>query len=251
MSGHSKWAQIKRQKSTNDARRGQLFTKLGREITVAARAGGPDPETNVRLRLAIQRARSFNMPAENIERAIKRAAGESEGAHLEEVTYEGYGPGGAALFVEALTDNRNRTVAEVRNVFARSGGGLGESGSVAWQFESRGVITVALSGRDPEEVGLLAIDAGAVDMTQDGEVLDIYTEPADLEQVRAALETAGVTIEQAEVTYVPKTLIALDEQKTAQVMRLIERLEELDNVQRVHTNLEIPPAVLAALAGAA
>jgi YebC/PmpR family DNA-binding regulatory protein len=240
MAGHSKWAQIKRQKSMMDVRRGQLFTKLGREITVAARQGVPDPEVNVRLRLAIQRAREHNMPQETIERAIKRAIGATEeGGHLEEIMYEGYGPGGAAILVEAMTDNRNRTAAEVRNVFNRHGGTLGEAGSVAWMFKQRGLITIPLNGGNAEEITLQAIDAGADDVQEDDGVLEVYTEPAALDEVRRALEQQGVKISSAELTYVPISTITLDDTKALQVMRLIERLEELDDVQKVHTNLEI------------
>lgn len=240
MAGHSKWAQIKRQKSMMDVRRGQLFTKLGREITVAARQGVPDPEVNVRLRLAIQRAREHNMPQETIERAIKRATGAAEeGGQFEEIMYEGYGPGGAAILVEAMTDNRNRTAAEVRNVFNRHGGTLGEAGSVAWMFKPRGLITIPLNGGDGEEITLQAIDAGADDVQEDDGVLEVYTEPAALDEVRRTLEQQGVKVNSAELTYVPISTITLDDTKALQVMRLIERLEELDDVQKVHTNLEI------------
>lgn len=239
MSGHSKWAQIKRQKAGNDAKRGQLFTKLAREITVAAREGGGDPDANVRLRLAIQRARTYNLPQDNIERAIKRATGgQGEGERLDSAVYEGYGPGGAAIMIEALTDNRNRAVAEVRSVFARTGGNLGETGSVAWLFDPRGVISMPLDGRDADEASLAAIDAGADDVTVDGNTLDVYTAPGDLEAVRRALEAQQLPIETAEVTYVPKTYVQLDPKQVEQVLRLIDRLEDLDDVQRVHTNLD-------------
>jgi YebC/PmpR family DNA-binding regulatory protein len=247
VSGHSKWSQIKRQKGAADAKRGQLFTKLGREITIAAREGGPDPDGNPRLRHAIQRARDASMPLENIERAIKRATGGGEAAALEEVIYEGYGPGGAAILVEALTDNRNRTVAEVRSVFTRAGGSLGESGCVAWMFESRGVITIERPDRDPDELGLLAIDAGAEDVRVEDGVVEVLTRPADLEAVRAALEQQGVRIAAAEVTMVPKTTLTLDDKQAAATLRLLEKLEELDDVQRVHTNLEISEGALQAL----
>src|SRR6059058_3335389 len=179
MSGHSKWSQIKRQKGVADARRGQLFTKLGREITVAAREGGADPDANARLRLAVQKAREANMPMDTIERAIKRGAGGGEGAALDEVTYEGYGPGGAAILVEAMTDNRNRSVAEIRNAFTRGGGSLGESGCVAWLFDPRGVIAVDVNGQDPDETALIAIDAGADDVRVEGSSLEVITAPAD------------------------------------------------------------------------
>jgi len=252
MSGHSKWAQIKRQKGANDAKRGQMFTKLAREIQIAAREGGPDPDTNFRLRLAVQRARQLNMPQENIQRAIARAGGTGdEGQQLEEVTYEGYGPGGVAIFVEALTDNRNRTVAEVRNVFTRNGGSLGESGSVAWLFEPRGIVAINLDGQDGQsidDITLKAIDAGAVDVNQDGSMLEVYTELENLEQVRQAMERDGLNIETAERTFVPKTMVELDDQRAQSVVRLIEKLEDLDDVQNVSTNLELSQELVEALA---
>jgi len=245
MSGHSKWAQIKRQKGANDAKRGQLFTKLGREITVAARDGGGDPNANFRLRLAIQRARENNMPMENIERAIKRGAGGGEGSSLEEITYEGYGAGGAAILVEAMTDNRNRAAADIRSVFTRGGGSLGESGCVAWLFDSKGVITVDVGKNDAEEVALLAIDAGADDFKIEDGSLDVYTAPGDLERVRRALESRKLAITGAEISMIPKTTVELDSKATAQVLKLIERLEDLDDVQRVYTNVEVSEEALA------
>ena len=249
MSGHSKWAQIKRQKGANDAKRGQMFTKLAREITVAARQGGGDPETNFRLRLATQRARSMNMPQENITRAVARATGGADGAaQLEEVTYEGYGPGGVAIFVEALTDNRNRTVAEVRNVLTRNGGSLGENGSVAWIFEPRGIVVVNLDTNDADEVTLQAIDAGATDVNLADKTLEIYTNLENLEDVRRTMEDAGLEVETAERTFVPKTMVTLDDQKSTQVVRLIERLEDLDDVQNVSTNLDLSEELVAQLA---
>lgn len=248
MSGHSKWAQIKRQKGVADARRGQLFTKLGREITIAARNGGPDPDGNPRLRLAIQRAREANMPSETVERAIKRGVGGGEAAALEEIVYEGYGPGGAAILIQATTDNRNRAAAEIRSALSRGGGSLGEAGCVAWNFEPRGVIEAELNHQDAEEVELLAIDAGAEDFRVENGVLEVYTAPADLEKVRAALQGAGCKIVSAEISMVPKTTIRLSEQETLANLRLIERLEELDDVQHVYTNLEIPENILQQLA---
>lgn len=245
MSGHSKWAQIKRQKGANDAKRGQLFTKLGREITVAARDGGGDPNANFRLRLAIQRARENNMPMDNIERAIKRGAGGGDGPSLEEISYEGYGAGGAAILVEAMTDNRNRAAADVRSVFNRHGGNLGEAGCVAWLFDSRGVITVDAGNSDPDELALMAIDAGAEDVKSDDGDLEVHTAPGDLEGVRQALEKSGMTITSAEVSMLPKTMAELDSKATAQVMKLIERLEELDDVQRVYSNVEVSEDALA------
>lgn len=245
MSGHSKWAQIKRQKSANDAKRGQLFTKLGREITVAARDGGGDPNANFRLRLAIQRARENNMPMDNIERAIKRGTGGGEGATLEQVTYEGYGAGGAAILVEALTDNRNRAAADIRSVFTRHGGSLGETGCVSWMFDQKGVITIEVGKNDPDELALMAIDAGAEDVKVSDDSVEVYTDPGDLETVRKALEQGKVRIAGAEVSMIPKTTLQLDPKATGTVMRLIERLEELDDVQQVYSNIEVSEEALA------
>ncbi len=254
MSGHSKWAQIRRAKGVNDARRGQLFTRLGREIVVAVREGGSgDPNINFRLRLAVQRARDANMPLENIERTIKRALGGSEGAALEEITYEGYGPGGTAVLVQALTENRNRTVAEVRNAFHRNGGNMGENGCVDWLFESKGIIEVELNGHDPDELSLEAIDMGADDVdpaNRDDEVLTIYTDPSDLEKIRQALESKKYRVVKAESTLLPKTKIELNDEKVAhQVMHLVERLEDLDDVQNVYTNADFPEAFAASYEG--
>ncbi|MCL5947145.1 MAG: YebC/PmpR family DNA-binding transcriptional regulator [Chloroflexi bacterium] len=250
MSGHSKWAQIKRQKGVNDARRGQLFTKLGREISVAAREGGPDPDGNFRLRLAIQKARQNNMPMENIERAIKRGAGSGEGSeNWEQVFYEGYGPGGVAILVQALTDNRNRTTSEVRSIFTRSGGSLGEAGSVAWIFDQRGQVIIDLANRDPDETQLEVIDAGAEDVIQEGNELIVYTQLEDLNRVRQELEKSGHTITGAELTMLPKTQIELDEHQAEQVLRLIDRLEELDDVQQVYSNYAISDELLERMAG--
>jgi YebC/PmpR family DNA-binding regulatory protein len=243
MSGHSKWAQIKRQKGVNDARRGQLFTRLGRELVVAVReGGGPDPEANFRLRMAVQRARDANMPLDNIERTIKRAAGGGDGASFEEITYEGYAPGGAAIMVQAMTDNRNRTVAEVRNVFNKNGGNMGEAGCVDWIFEQKGVIEVALDGHDPDELALEAIDAGAEDVeeaVEGDETLIVYTEPSEMDTVRQALEAKKLILTRAESTLVPKTKIDLEEKAALQTLRLMDRLEDLDDVQNVYTNAEI------------
>ena len=245
MSGHSKWAQIRRSKGVNDSRRGQLFTRLGREIVVAVReGGGGDPDANFRLRMAVQHARDANMPMDNIERTIKRALGGSEGASLEEITYEGYGPGGTALLVNTLTENRNRTVAEVRNAFNRNGGNMGENGCVDWLFESTGVIEVELQGHDPDELSLEAIDLGAEDadpVGADDEILTIYTDPTNLEQVRQGLEAKKYKVLKAESTMLPKTKVELNEEKVAhQVMRLVEKLEDLDDVQNVFSNADFP-----------
>jgi YebC/PmpR family DNA-binding regulatory protein len=245
MSGHSKWSTIKRQKGVSDAQRGQLFTKLSKEIIIAAKQGGPDPAANFRLRLAVQKAKSNNMPSENIERAIKRATGGGEGAELAEVTYEGYGPAGIAVIVEATTDNRNRTVAEVRNVFARGGGNLGENGSVSWNFDARGIISIPRDGGDPDDIMMRAIDAGADDVQVGKDTVEVYTQPADLESVKKALEDAGVAVESAESTRVPKTTVQVDERDAVQTLRLVEKLEALDDVQRVYFNAEFSDDVLA------
>jgi YebC/PmpR family DNA-binding regulatory protein len=247
MSGHSKWAQIRRSKGVNDARRGQLFTRLGRELVVAVREGGSgDPNANFRLRMAVQRARDANMPTENIERTIKRAVSGSEGNSLEEITYEGYGPGGTAIVVQTLTDNRNRTVAEVRNAFHRNGGNMGENGCVDWLFEAKGVIEVELQGQDPDELSLEILDLGADDVEPvhpDDQVLTVYTNPSDVEKVRQTLEKHNYKVLKSESTLIPQTKIELTEEKVAhQAIRLIEKLEDLDDVQNVYTNADFPEA---------
>jgi YebC/PmpR family DNA-binding regulatory protein len=239
MSGHSKWSQIKRQKGSNDAKRGQLFTRLGREIAVAAREGGGDVNANFRLRLAVQHARESNMPLDNVERAIKRGIGGGEGGDLDEINYEGYGPGGAAILVQAMTDNRNRTVGEVRSVLNKFGGTLGESGSVAWQFQDRGVITVALKDGNAEDLELAAIDAGAIDVSAAEDTLEVLTEPGDLEAVRQALEATNAEVVNAERSLIASTSLALDSKQTNQMLRLIDKLEDLDDVQKVYSNVEI------------
>lgn len=249
MSGHSKWSSIKRQKGANDQKRGALFTKLSREIIIAARQGGGDPAMNFKLRLAVQRAKASNMPNDNIERAISKATGSGADDHLEETTYEGYGPGGTAILVAVLTDNKNRTVAEVRHRFTRAGGNLGENGSVAWQFEPRGVISIPAGTKDRDEIALIAIDAGAADVNVDGDLVEVQTEPADLEPVRKTLEASGYEIENADFAMVPKTPIELDEKTAHQAMRLIDALEELDDVQRVYSNADISDDAVATYEG--
>ena len=245
MSGHSKWSTIKRKKGAADAKRGQLFTKLTREITVAAKEGGGDPDSNFRLRLAVQRARSENMPLDNIQRAIQKGTGGgSDGAQYEEITYEGYGPNGVALLVQALTDNRNRTVAEVRSMFTKSGGSLGEAGSVGWMFEPRGLIMIEpKTGEDPDEITMTAIDAGADDVSveEDGQV-EVITSFEDLKHVQETLSGQGLNITSAETTMIPKTTMALDDKAIEQALRLVERLEDLDDVQTVYTNLDLSGA---------
>jgi YebC/PmpR family DNA-binding regulatory protein len=249
MSGHSKWSTIKRKMGVNDSKRSAMFTKVAREIAVAARAGGGDPDANYRLRLAMDKARSINMPADNIKRAIEKATGGGDGVEYEEIVYEGYGPGGVALLVEAATDNRNRTAAEVRSIFAKTGGQLAGSGAVAWQFEPRGLITVAREGTDPDEVALAAIDAGAADVDTDADPIEIYTEPGDLEAVRKALDAAGVNVESAEQAMLARQTVSLDADHVRKALRLVELLEDLEDVQRVTANVDIPEELLAELAG--
>lgn len=248
MSGHSKWATIKRKKGAMDTKRGQLFTKLAREIQFAARQG-PDPNFNFRLRLAVEKAKAENMPKENIERAIRRGAGlDSDAAQLEEVTYEGYGPNGVALYMQVVTDNRNRTVSEIRRILSRAGGSLGESGSVAWLFDNKGYILISLEGRDPDKVFELALDAGAEDVQFSDGTAEIYTAPEDLQTVRQAFEDARYKIESAELSMIPKTVVSLDPAETLKVMNLIETLEDHEDVVKVYSNLDITEEALAQLA---
>jgi YebC/PmpR family DNA-binding regulatory protein len=244
MSGHSKWSTIKRQKGVADARRGQIFTKLAREIIVAVRNGGANPEANFRLRLAIQKARDNNMPLDNIERAIKRGSGHAEGAVLAEMVLEGYGPSGVAILVQALSDNRNRTLQEVRNIFDRHGGNLGESGCVAWLFDSRGVITVDTDAKDAEELALQAIDSGAEDVKIEKNYIDIYTKPTEMEKVREALEQKKIAIASAELLMVPKSTVELEEKAALTTLKLLDKLEELDEVQLVSSNADFSDAIL-------
>jgi len=244
MSGHSKWHSIRHQKGVVDARRGQLFTKLTREIIIAVREGGSNPEANFRLRLAVQKARDNNMPMDNIERSIKKGSGELEGASFTEVVLEGYGPSGTAILVEALTDNRNRTIQEVRSTFSRHGGSLGESGCVSWIFDARGLITVKTDNLDANNLALNAIDAGADDVKIESGYVEIYTMPEDLETVRSALEAKNIPIASAELFKVPKTMVRLDDKAAMQTMKLLEKLEELDEVQHVSSNADFPDAVL-------
>jgi YebC/PmpR family DNA-binding regulatory protein len=249
MAGHSKWAGIKHKKAIVDARRGKLFTKLARAITVAAKDGGGDPEGNPTLALAIQRARDASMPKDNIERAIAKGTGEGADAEaLEAVMYEGYGPGGVALLVDALTDNRNRTGSEVRHTFTKHGGNLGEPGSVAYLFDKRGVIVVDAT-RYAEDDLLPAIEAGALDVTVDDDVFEILTVPGDLPAVRAALEGAGIELESSEVGQHPKTRVPIDEETATKLIRLVDALEDNDDVNEVHANFDVDAAVLERVAG--
>lgn len=240
MSGHTKWHEIRRKKGVLDQRRGQRWTKLARDVTVAAREGGGDVTMNFRLRLAIDKAKQDNMPADNIQRAIDRGLGKTGESALEEVVYEGYGPGGVAVLVEAATDNRNRTVAEVRAAFNKAGGTLGESGSVGWMFETKGMVNVARSeGLDPDELTLMAIDANADDVIVNDDAIIIYTEFTNLAALREALISGGVAVESAEKVSLPKTTISVDEKEAFQALRLFDKLDELDDVQKVYSNLDV------------
>ena len=247
MSGHSKWSTIKHQKGAADAKRGVLFTKLSREISLAVRdGGGTDPDMNFKLRLALDRAKSNNMPQDSITRAVKRGSGEgSDGETLEQVTYEGYGPGGGAILLQAVTTNRNRTASDVRSAFNRGGGNLGESGCVAWNFDLRGVVTVDVDDEEKaEELGLLAIDAGAEDIQIDEGVLEVYSGIESLQSVQKAIEAESVPVRSAEMSMVPKTTIALGDREAEQTLRLLDTLEDLDDVQKAFTNADFSPEVL-------
>jgi len=244
MSGHSKWSTIKRKKAATDAKRGQLFTKIAREITITAREGGGDPRVNFQLRLVIDKAKRANMPKDNIERAIKRGTGELKGEALEEVLYEGYAPHGVALLLPTLTDNRNRAVASIRRILNRSGGKMAQSGAVSYLFEQQGLITAEAGDTDVEELALLAIDEGAVDVNIDDNTLEIYTEPKDFQKVKEALESGGATLTTAELTMTPKAMTELGEDDTFKIMRIIEMLEELDDVQQIYTNLYLTPEIV-------
>jgi YebC/PmpR family DNA-binding regulatory protein len=249
MAGHSKWASIKHKKAVVDARRGAQFTKLARAITVAAKDGGGDPEGNPRLALAVQKARDASMPKDNIERAIAKGTGEGTDADaLEEVVYEGYGPGGVALLVEAVTDNRNRTGSEVRHLFSKHGGNLGEPGSVAYLFDKKGVVVVD-GQRFGEDDLVVAIDAGAEDIAVDGDVYEVLCDPADLTDVRGALEEAGIEVESSEIAQRPKSVVPVEEHTAAKLMRLIDGLEEQDDVDAVHANFDVDADVLERVAG--
>jgi YebC/PmpR family DNA-binding regulatory protein len=251
MSGHSKWSKIKHQKGVDDVKRGNLFTKLTREIIIAAKEGGGNPDTNFRLRLAVQKARDSNMPLDNIDRAIKKGTGDLSGGSLVEMTLEGYGPSGMAVLVSALSDNRNRTVQEVRSTFTRHGGALGESGSVSWIFESRGVITINKTpDMDADDLTLTAIDLGAEDVQDQGDTIEIYTRADQLFKIRTALEANKTAVESGEMQMVPKTLVKLDEKAATQALKLLDKLEEIDDVQNVYSNADIPDSVLAAIQAA-
>lgn len=245
MSGHSKWSTIKRKKGANDAKRGKVFTKLIKEIMVSARMGGGDIDSNPRLRSAVSAAKTENMPKDNIERAIKKGCGDLDGAVYEEILYEGYGPGGVAVLVETMTDNKNRTVADVRHYFAKSNGNLGESGCVAWMFDQRGLISVDAEGVDEEQLMEVALEAGAEDVVTEDGSFQILTAPTDFNQVLEFLENKGITSTEASISMIPKNTIAISEEKTAAAMlKLLENLEDHDDVQKVHANFDIPEEIL-------
>ncbi len=245
MAGHSHWAQIKRKKAAQDAKRGKLFTKLIREIMVAARLGGGDPSANPRLRAAIQAAKAANMPKENIERAIRKGTGQEPGTTWEEAVYEGYGPGGVAVLIKSVTDNKRRTVSELRHIFSKCGGNLAEPGAVSWIFEQKGLIVVTRNGTDEEKLLEIALEAGAEDVREYESEFEIITTPQELEEVKKALEEAGFPIQSARVTMVPKTTVRLEEEKTVQQMlRLMETLEDHDDVQQVYANFDIPDELM-------
>ena len=247
MSGHSKWATIKRKKGAADAKRGQLFSKLSRAILVAAKEGGPDPESNAALANAIQKARDNSMPKENIERAIQRGAGAGDGDAYESMLYEGYGAGGVAVICTILTDNRNRTASDLRFIFTKNGGSLGTPGSVAWQFDRKCLITVDREGVDEDALMEAALEGGAEDVSDDGATWSITTDPADFMAVRGALEEAGIGFANAELTMVPKSTVAPSESEARQVLRMVDQLEDNDDVQDVYANFDIPDAILEAI----
>jgi YebC/PmpR family DNA-binding regulatory protein len=251
LSGHSKWSSIKHKKGAADAKRGKLFSKLSRAIIVAAKEGGGDPANNASLQSAIEKAKSYSMPKDNIDRAIAKGSGaDADASNFESIVYEGYGAEGVAVIVEALTDNKNRTASDVRHAFAKHGGNLGATGAVAWQFERRGVVTVPAEGVDEDELFLAAVDGGAEDIERDGEIFQITSAPEALAAVRTAIQEAGFAIESAELSMVPKVTVAVeDEAKARQVMRLIDALEDNDDVQDVYANFDIPERVLEAVAG--
>jgi YebC/PmpR family DNA-binding regulatory protein len=245
MSGHSKWHTIKHKKGALDAKRGKLFTKLIKEITVAARTGGGDIEANARLRKAVSDAKGGNMPNDTIDRAIKRGTGELEGVSYDEITYEGYGPGGVAVMVESMTDNRNRTVAEIRHMFSKNGGNMGESGSVGWMFDKKGYIVIDKSARSEDELFEIVTEAGADDLRDDGDNFEVITSPENFDVVLAAVKAAGVEPELAEVELMPQTYVKLEGQEARQMLKLMEALEDHDDVQKVSANFDIDEAEIA------
>ena len=249
MAGHSKWANIKHRKGREDAKRGKVFGKIVKELTVAARLGGGDPESNPRLRLSIDKARAANMPKDNIDRAVKKGSGESGGVEYEEIVYEGYGPGGVAVLVQVLTDNRNRIVAEVRHAFSKNQGNLGENGCVGWMFASKGYMAVEAAAVDEERILELALEAGAEDVRQSGDVWEVITAPDDFEAVRDALHAAGLELQSPEVTMLPQTAVKIEGKAVDQMLRLMEFLEDNDDVQSVYANFDIDDAEMERIAG--
>ena len=247
MSGHSKWSSIKHKKAATDAKRGKIFTKLIKEITVAARVGGGDVEANSRLRTAILAAKNENMPKDNIERAIKKGTGELEGVNYEESIYEGYGPGGAAVLIESLSDNKNRTVADIRYIFSKSGGNMGENGCVAWMFDKKGYIAVENKAVDEEALMEAALDAGAEDIREDNSNFEVITAPEDFEAVKAAIDNASIPYSVSEVTMLPQSTTFLKGKEAEQMVKLMEALEDCDDVQKVYTNADIPDEIVNAL----
>jgi YebC/PmpR family DNA-binding regulatory protein len=244
MSGHSKWSTIKHKKAAEDARRGKLFTRLAREISVAAREGGGNPDFNFTLRLAIDKAKQANMPKENIERAIKRGTGELKGEELESIIYEAYAPHGIGLLIEVLTDNRNRSVADLRRVLTRQGGSMAEAGAVVWQFDRKGYIAIAPNGVDPETVFEIAAEAGAEDVVISDDMIEVFAQPEDFQRVREALQDQGVSFETSELSMVPKNTLQLSDEHTMRVMTVITELEDLDDVQEIYSNLHISDEVM-------
>ena len=249
MSGHSKWSSIKHKKGKLDAKRGQTFTKLIRELTVAAREGGGDPTSNARLRTGIAAARAANMPADNIKKAIQKGTGELPGVSYDEATYEAYGPGGVAMLIQVLTDNKNRAVAEVRHILSRYNGNMGEAGCVNWMFTKQGFIQVSGEGVDEDSLMLTALDAGATDVKNEGASYDIYSEPGDLETVRVAVETSGVTISSADLAMIPQSTVKLEEKQAGQMLKLMEALDDHDDVQKVYANFDIDDVLMDKLFG--
>ncbi len=250
MSGHSKWSTIKRKKGAEDAKRGKIFTRLARDIMIAARSGGGDPGANPTLRTAIEKARGANMPKDNIDRAIKKGTGELAGGDVEEITYEAYGPHGIPILIECLTDNRNRTLADVRKVFNRQGGNMAEAGAVSWMFDVKGYITIERIDQDPDELFMTAVEAGAEDVEIGDDTFEIYTEPTDLHTVSTALTEAGLTLGDAQLSQIPKNEIEIGAKETLQVMNIVESLEELDDIQNVYSGLAITDEAIAELAAA-
>ena len=247
MSGHSKWATTKHKKAATDAKRGKIFTKITKEITVAAKLGGGDPNGNPRLRTAVAKAKAVSMPAENIKRAIQKGTGELPGVSYEEITYEGYGPGGVAVLAEVMTDNRNRTVSEIRNIFSKAGGNMGEAGCVSWMFQKKGYIVVSRAKADEDRLMTLSLDAGAEDMQSEEDNYVVTTPPNEFEKVKKALDDADVPMEVAEVTMVPQTYVKLEGKEAQQMLRLVEALEDNDDVQNVYANFDIPEEILSAV----